>query len=197
MNLSHNITLLKQIDTNLNLIQTSTTTSDSALTEINPNNRIIFNAKLSDPSSNLYLDRIDYASSPIIFAWQNPYSVPVYIYKYSFTYTESTEPTSSQLYHGTTFTTKIGAVDSAGTDFEPPYMSYSNNRDHYKTGNSNETKRQWTSDVGWCFEYDFSEAPIEIGVSRKFGHYVAGDFSTSLYDSNPIGNIEGYYYNSS
>lgn len=193
---------LTSILTNVGAINLQTGVNGVALsnieTDVNTlaNKKIIFNGKLSDVASNLYLARNDYTSSPIIFSWTNPESVPVYIYKYSFSYTEGSEPTSSQLYHGTTYTTKIGLVNTAGTDFEAPYMSYSNNRDHYKSGNSNESKRQWTSDQGWSFEYDFSEAPIEIGVSGKFGHYIAGDFSTSSYDSDPVGNIEGYYYSS-
>ena len=178
MNSSQNINILKNIQNN------------------QKENRIIFYDKLSDTSSNRYLARIDYTSSPIIFNWENPYNVPVYIFKYTFAYTESSEPTSSQLYHGTTYTAKIGRVDSTNTDFEVPYISIDNNRDHYEQGNSNETKKQWTSDPGWCYEYNFKEAPIKILPGRRFGHYIAGDFSTTSYDSNPIGNIEGYYYNS-
>ena len=177
MNSSQTLSVLKNIETNQR------------------ENRFIFHDKLLDGSSNRYLDRLDYTSLPIIFYWENPYSGPVYIFKYTFAYTQSAEPTSSQLYHGTTYTTNIGTVDSTETAFEVPYISLDNNRDHYEQGNSNETKKQWTSDQGWCYEYDFTEAPIKILPGRRFGHYIAGDFSTGSYSSNPIGNIEGYYYN--
>lgn len=203
MNSSQTISLLKQVkDDTSNILTTnsSLSTANTALTsikndssEINKQNRIAFNAKLTDNTNN-YLDRLDYSSSPIIFNWQNDKGVPVFINKYRFTYTESNEPTPSQLYHSTAWDSKIGALNSSGTDFEAPYVTVHDNSSYYSLKNSNAPKQQWVSSSAWLFENDFSDAPIEIGVSRKFGHYIAADLTTTSYDSDPIGRIEGYYY---
>ena len=156
--------------------------------------KIVFNAKLTDGTNN-YLDRIDYTSAPINFSWQNDKGSKVYIYKYSFAYTEPAEPTSGQLYHSDAWETKIGALNTAETDYEAPYITKSNNRDYYQDHNPNHAKMSWTSDTGFVFVNDFTNAPIEIGVSRKFGHYIAGDFSsTEIYDTNPVGTVTGFYF---
>ena len=165
---------------------------DISLSDANKT-KIYFNATLTDGNQQA-LDRIDYTSSPIIFEWQNDKGVPVYINHYLFSYEDNnnTEPTSTETYHSTAFTTKVGAVNSAGTDFEEPYATMENNMWYSYTTSP---KRSFFSDVNWAWRYDFNIAPIEIGVSRKFGHYIAGDFSIGDYDSNPIGIVEGYYYN--
>ena len=121
--------------------------------------------------------------------------VKVYIHKYTFAYKETSEPTSQELYHSTAWDSKIGALDSAGTDFEAPYKIMKNNM-YYVDRYAQTPKRTWPSDIFWNFSIHFDEAPIEIGVSRKFGHYIAGDFSTADYESDPIGYIDGYYYSS-
>ena len=69
---------------------------------------------------------------------------------------------------------KKSAVNSAGTDFEAAYTSMENNL-HYIYFST--PKRSYTSDFSWAWWYEFLEAPIEIGVSRKFDHYIAGNFS--------------------
>ena len=184
MNYSRNTSLLKSIDLGI-------TANNTALTDLNKK-KIFFNAFLSDGTQDA-LDRIDYTSSPIVFSWQNDKGVPVYIHQYIFQYDDSNEPQTTDMYHSSAFTTKIGAVNSAGTDIEEPYLSMSSNR-HFP--NTTIPKRTWFGNVGWYWRYDFTDAPIEIGVSRKFGQYIAGDFSGAVYDNDPIGHIEGYYYDS-
>ena len=174
MNCPRTISLLKNIDSTLD------------------KKKVYFNAFLSDGTQNA-LSRLDYTSSPKIFSWQNDKDKPVYIHQYLFCYEDNnnTEPTVTETYHSTAFTSKIGAVNSAGTDFEDPYITMVNNLCYTSTNNS---KKTYFSDVGWYWRYEFDEAPVEIGISRKFGHYIAGDFTNGDYDSDPIGIIEGYYY---
>ena len=174
MNYSRNTSLLKDIDQDL----TKT--------------KIYFNATLTDGNQQA-LERIDYTSSPIIFSWQNDKNVPVYVTRYLFSYEDNnnTEPASTEMYHSTAFTTKIGAVNSTGTDFEDPYTTLENNMFYSPTVSP---KRSYFNDINWAWRQEFLEAPVEIGISRKFGHYIAGDFSIGDYDSDPVGIIEGYYY---
>ena len=184
---------LQTIDTSLNNIEADV---DELNQSLNLQKRICFNARLTD-GSNDYLDRINYTSSPIIFSWSNDLGSTAYITKYKFCYDEANEPSSSELYHSTAWDSKIGAVNSGGTDFEAPFITVKDNQDYYEFGNTNDTKKQWVSPAGWMFPSSFQHAPIEIGISRKFGHYIAGNFSTTDYDSNPVGIIEGFYYSSS
>lgn len=155
--------------------------------------KIIFTARLTD-GSNDYLLRADYSSSPINFYWQNDKNTPVYICEYRFIYPEGTEPTQNQLYHSTAWDCNIGAIASVGDSFEVPYITIHDNRDNLHDVNPNAPKQQWTSNITWVFDYHFTEAPIEIGISRKFGHYIAADINTGLYDDDPIGIVSGYYY---
>ena len=192
MNLSQNITLLKNIDnalsTNLSGIKTDVDTLAKQ--------KIIFNARLTD-GTNEYLARADYDTSPINFYWQNDKGTSVYITNYRFCYTESSEPTSQQLYHSTGWDSKIGALNSAETDYEAPYVTVKDNMNYVYQRNPNASKQQWVSNTTWVYQQDFDTAPIEIGVSRKFGHYIAANIDTSftsLYDTDPVGIIEGYYY---
>ena len=178
MNYSRNISLLKSMDI--------------GITELNKK-KIFFNARLTD-GTNEYLDRDDYSNSPIDFYWQNDKGVPVYVANYRFMYVEGSEPTAGELYHSTSFTSKIGAINSTGDDYEAPYITIKDNKDYYRTGQPNDAKQLWTSNAGMVFESDFSLAPIEIGVSRKFGHHIQANIDTSDYDSDPVGIIEGYYY---
>ena len=167
---------------------------DDIAEKIDAKTKIIFNAKLTDGSNN-YLDRIDYTSAPINFYWQNDKNAKVYIYRYSFAYTEPAEPQGTQLYHSDAWETKIGALNSDESDFEAPYITKSNNIEYANGVNANHAKMSWTSDPGWVFRHDFNEAPIEIGITRKFAHYIEGDFSSpEIYDTDPVGIIEGYYY---
>ena len=155
--------------------------------------KIIFKARLTD-GTNEYLEKANYSSSPIDFYWENDKGVPVYIIKYRFMYQETNEPTLTQLYHGTAFDSNIGAMNVAGDDYEEPYITVKDNLDYYDTIQPNFGKQTWTSNPGWCFEQDFSHAPIEIGVSRRFGHHIAGNINTTDYDTDPIGIVDGYYY---
>lgn len=176
MNYSKNISLLKSIDNDLN------------------RKKIIFNARLTD-GTNEYLPRADYFTSPIDFYWQNDKDVPVYIVKYRFIYVEASEPGPTEMYHTIgNYTSNIGAMNEAGDDYEAPYITIEDNRDYYNPVQPNYNKQSWTNSAGWCFEKDFSHAPIEIGVSRKFGHHIPIDIDTGDYDTDPIGIIDGYYY---
>ena len=174
MNYSKNISLLKSIDNDLN------------------RNKIIFKGRLTD-GTNEYLAKANYSSSPIDFYWQNDKDVPVYVVKYKFMYQETNEPTLTQLYHSTAFDSNIGAMNIVGDDYEAPYITIKDNLDQYDPIQPNFGKQTWTSNPGWCFECDFSVAPIEIGVSRKFGHHIAGNINTTDYDTDPVGIIEGFY----
>ena len=156
--------------------------------------KIIFSAKLTD-GTNEYLPRADYYTTPIDFYWQNDKDVPVYIIKYRFIYVEASEPGPTELYHTNgNYTSNIGAMNEAGDDYEAPYITINDNRDYYDGTQPNVHKQSWTTNAGWSFEKDFSHAPIEIGVSRKFGHHIPIDINTGDYDSDPLGIIEGYYY---
>ena len=57
-------------------------------------------------------------------------------------------------------------------------------------------KNSWVSNTTFIFQKDFTEAPIEIGISRKFAHYINANINTGFYDEPPVGIIEGYYYSS-
>ena len=159
--------------------------------------KIIFNALLTDGSNN-HLTRSDYSSSPIHFSWQNDKGTPVYIYKYRFTYPPvgGTEPGPGQLYHNTSWTCNIGAMNSAGDDYEAPYIQVTNNKFYFHNTDQNHIKQNWVTNPHFNYQHDFSEAPIEIGISRKFGHYINADINTSTYDAPPLGIIDGYYYSS-
>ena len=191
MNYSTHVSLLKNIDSGIQNNKSLLTNIDTELSK----KKIIFNARLTD-GTNEYLAKADYSSSPIDFYWQNDKDVPVYIIKYRFAYTEGTEPSAQELYHSTAFTSNIGAMNSDGDDYESPYITIKDNIDHFTNFQPNANKQQWTTNVGMCYEYDFSYAPIEIGVSRKFGHHIAANINTTDYDTDPIGIIDGYYYES-
>ena len=159
-------------------------------------NKIYFTAKLKN-GVNEYLPKGDYSTSPpTAISWQNDKNVPVYITKYKFIYPHSTEPHYSQMYHSTAFTTKIGIIqDLLFYTFEEPYIEMTSNLDYLTNdGNPNEPKKSWATDQCWCFSNDFTEAPIKLESEQRFGHYIAGDFSSENIGANPIGIIEGYYY---
>ena len=177
MNLSKNTSLLKDIQTEL----TKT--------------KIYFYDRLTD-GTNEYLERANYSSSPIDFYWENDKNVAVYVVKYRFVYTQSSEPTQLQLYHSNAFDSNIGAMNSAGDDYEAPYITVKSNFDYYDAIQPNFSKQQWTSNAGWCFERDFSTAPIKIEANRKFGHRIQANLTTTDYITDPVGIVEGYYYES-
>ena len=225
MNLSQNLTLLKNIDntlttsslgTNLSAINLQTGVNGTRLSTINTSldnietdvsaiktdvdtlakTKVIFNARLTDGSNN-YLARSDYSGGNAIdFTWQNDKNTPVYIYKYCFTYPEGStgEPTEDELYHSTAWDSKIGALNSGETDYEAPYITVSDNKDYFQNKSSGGVKQSWATNTTYIFQKDLNEAPIEIGISRKFGHYINGNIDTTNYGGNPVGIIEGYYY---
>ena len=175
MNCSRNNSLLKKIDATLD------------------KKKIIFNARLTD-GTNEYLAKADYSSSPIDFYWENDKGVPVYVMKYKFIYNDTTEPTAQELYHSTAFDSHIGAMNSAGDDYEAPYITVKDNRDYFSEYQPNNGKCLWVSPQGLLYTSSFDYAPIEIGVSRKFGHHIEANINTGEYDTDPVGIIEGYYY---
>ena len=176
MNIRQNTSLLRSINNNVS------------------QNKVFFTAKLTNGTYE-YLPQLDYSSTPIVFYWDNNKDNPVYITKYRFMYQHDSEPTYTEMYHGTAFTTKIGLIENTlNNTFEAPYIELSSNlefttRDH----NSNEPKKSWLTDTCWCFTYDFKDAPMKIDNDRRFGHYIANDFTGESYGSNPIGIVEGYY----
>ena len=182
MNLRQHTSLLRNIHNNVNDIT---------------KNKKIFNARLNDGTGGTdSLTRSDYSSSPINFTWQNDKGKPVYIYKYNFNYIRDTDtPQRHHLYHSNpAWETKIGALNSDETDYEKGYFTKNDNMDYFDSSGANSAKQNWLNVQGWVFSHDFTEAPIEIGVSRKFGHYIAGNIANGGYDVEPVGIIEGYYY---
>ena len=185
MNSCNNTRWLKTIDTSLNNIETDI--------DLLAKTKVMFNARLTD-GTNQYLDRLDYSGgSAIDFYWQNDKGTPAYITKYQFVYQENSSPTHDQLYHSTAWTSKIGAMNSGETDYEAPFVTVDDNKFYVNSKSSGGVKQNWFGDSCFCFEVDFDEAPIEIGISRKFGHYIQADLTTTSYDSDPVGMIQGFY----
>ena len=181
MNNSQTIAQLKDIKTEMNNLV---------------KNKIIFNARLTDGTNN-FLDKADYSGGNAIdFYWQNDKGTPAYITKYRFIYPEANEPTESQLYHSSSWSCNIGAMNSAEDGYEAPFVTINDNKDYICAGNPNASKIQWVSNISFVFENDFRHAPIEIGISRKFGHYINANINTTDYDADPIGIIDGFYYSS-
>ena len=225
MNLRQQNSLLRSIDSNSNTLTTNSNTNiltlgsiNSSVTDIDTtldtisNNisqiktdvdtlaktKVIFNARLTDGTNN-YLPRSNYSGGNAIdFYWRNDKNTPVYIYKYCFTYPEGSngEPTEDELYHSTAWDSKIGALNTDETDYEAPYITVSDNKDYFQNKSSGGVKQSWATNTTYIFQKDLNEAPIEIGISRKFGHYINGNIDTTNYGGNPVGLIEGYYYSS-
>ena len=191
MNYSTHVSLLKNINSGIQNNKSLLTDIDTELSK----KKIIFRARLTD-GTNEYLAKADYSSSPIDFYWQNDKGVPVYIVNYKFIYNDSSEPTAQELYHSTAFDSHIGAMNSDGDDYEAPYITVKSNCDYFSEQQPNNGKCLWVSPQGLLYTSNFDYAPIEIGVSRKFGHHIAADINTTDYDTDPVGIIEGYYYES-
>ena len=223
MNLSKNISLLKDINTNttaltsinshnsdmsgnLSSISLNANQHTTQLTTISNNisliktdvdtlakTKIIFNARLTD-GTNDYLNIANYSGGNAInFYWSNNLGSTAYIYKYVFVYPETGEPTQSQLYHFTAWDSNIGALNQSETAYEAPYIVVSDNKDYMSNISAGAPKNTWATNNCFVFQKDFHECPIEIGISRKFGHYINANI-TSLSSDDPIGIIEGYYY---
>ena len=181
------------IDTSLNNIETDVSALKTDV-DLLAKTKIRFNARLTD-GTNQYLAKADYRDSgigAIDFYWQNDKGSNVYITKYRFIYPCSSEPTASQLYHSTAWSSKIGAMNSGETDYEAPFITIEDNKDYMRHRNTNAPKQQWTSNISYVFENDFKDTPIEIGISRKFGHYINENINTASYEENPVGIIDGY-----
>ena len=184
--------------TQLTSINSKLTPIDTINTNVNTlaKTKIIFNALLTD-GSNDHLTRTDYSGENAIdFYWQNDKGTPVYIYKYRFAYPPvgGTEPGPGQLYHNTSWDCNIGAMNSAETGYEAPYIQVKTNKFYFHNTDQNHIKQNWVSTSHYNYQHDFSEAPIEIGISRKFAHHIDANISTSTYDAPPVGIIDGYYY---
>ena len=183
---------------NLALIDTELETINNKLVDIGitlskNDNKIIFNAYLTD-GSNDYFALGDYSSSEFDFSWTNTFDKPVHITRYDFLYNASNNPVSTELYHSPSFTSKIGAMNEAGDDYDSNYIIQKQNREF---PHINGLKRTHFSDTIWTWQYQFNrmDISIEIGVSRKFGHHIAGDFTNGEgYNSSMMGIIYGYYY---
>ena len=140
-------------------------------------------------NGNDYLHWTDYTSNPVLGYYRNELSKPIYITEFNFTYEEASEPdVSGDTYHSPAFDCKIGKVDNSDT-FVAPSITIRNNRDQ----TNNMIKYDSYNPIAYCWKYDFSDAPIELGVSGRFGHYIEGDFSSTYYDSFQYGKIKGYY----
>ena len=195
LNANQHTTQLTSINTNLDTINTNVSTIKTDVDTLSKT-KIIFNARLTDGTNN-YLAKADYSGgNGIDFYWSNNLGSTAYIYKYVFTYPEAQEPTETELYHSTAWESKIGALNSAETDYEAPYITVNDNKDYLANISAGAPKNSWVSNQCFVFQKDFNQAPIEIGVSRKFGHYINANINTADYDDNPVGIIEGFYYNS-
>ena len=195
LNANQHTTKLTSIDTSLDNIETDVSEIKTDVDTLSKT-KIMFNARLTDGSNN-YLAKADYSGgNGIDFYWSNNLGSTAYINKYVFTYPEAQEPTETELYHSTSWESKIGALNSGETDYEAPYITVNDNKDYFQNKSSGGVKQTWVSNQCFVFQKDFNEAPIEIGVSRKFGHYINANINTADYDDNPVGIIEGYYYDS-
>ena len=188
--------LVKQdtIHTKLDTINTELDTIHDKLIEIGVTlsrdaNKIFFQDRLTY-DGNDYLGYVDYSSSPILGAYRNTLNKPIYVTEFNFAYEEASEPDiSGDTYHSPRFTTYIGKVDN-NDNFQAPYLTIQDNRDQP----NNMTKYDSYNPISFCWTYDFTSNPIELGVSGRFGHYIEGDMTSTYYDSWCVGNIKGYYY---
>ena len=213
MNVSKTNEILKDIKSSNNDIyigvtecSTTLSTNNDTLTNIYDNlvdigvtlrkeeNKKIFSAYLMD-GSNAYLTRDDYTGgNEEFFAWTNNLGKTAYITRYDFVYIASPNPAPTDLYHSSSFTTRIGLLNESGDEFDENYIQYKQNVEYPQ---SNGLKRTLFSPTAWTWHYRFNEisTPIPIEASRQFGHHINGDFQSSEgYDSDPIGIIYGYYY---
>ena len=192
------ISQLSSMNSHLNDIEDYIADIGVSISRIHTRDKIYISGKLTD-GTNDYLDKIDYTSSPIYFNWTNPYTYPVYITEYTFRYHHNTndEPNWNELYHcATPWTTKIGKMNNTGDDMDSISYYEINNNLEMMWDYVSQPKRSFISDDNmWIWAHSFRDAPIKIEPNQKFGHYIGGDFSSSsIYNSNPIGNIQGYMY---
>ena len=194
--LINNGTRLYNIEEDLTTINNTLVDIGVSLNNTAPENRVFISGRLTD-GTNEYLDTIDYTSSPINFSWTNTFDKPVYIdhYRVSYKNSDQTEPQHAQLYHSTAWDMKIGKMNDTGDDYlTHSHLLQKNNLDYVRGYFNNPKQTIYQDNHTYNWEYDFSKAPIEIGVSKKFGQYIAGDFSDAdIYTTAPVGLIRGYY----
>ena len=179
---------LNNIYAELQTIDTSLDNIESDMTGTNKQGRIFFHSLLEYDGNN-YLNKADYTSSPITGFYHNTSANTQYITQFHFSYEHSSnEPTGAEMYHSTAFATKIGKANPSNV-FEAPFMTLNNN---YEQADENQKNSQYNPQV-YDWNYNFEENPIELGVTSKFAHYIAGDFSGADYGSNPVGYVRGYY----
>ena len=190
MNLSKNQYLLQKIDTNIELIK-----EDIVNIGITLNRDPIYFQETLDYGGNKYLNRQDYTSTPIVGTWENNFDNKAYITEFTFTYPSdpSNEPASTEMYHSTSFITKIGRYDGTGVSgFSSPYFEMSSNAEQLSFANSRNNN---FSDSPIYYRHSYVEAPIVVDIGVSFGHLIQGDFSNTLhYLGNPVGTIKGYTY---
>ena len=186
----NNGTTLTDIETEINTLNDKMVDIGVTLDSTSKDNRIWFHNRL-DYNGNNTLTFGDYSSSNVTAYYSNDSSKTQYITKFFFCYEESTAPDSgSDTYHSPSFTTYIGKMNSSNV-FEAPYMTIENNRDQI---DNVRYETFWSPDM-WVWEYDFSDAPIKLDASDRFGQLIAGNFESAHYDSWPVGYVRGYYYN--
>ena len=90
------------------------------------------------------------------------------------------------MYHSSNFITKFGRYDN---NFIQQYRQIDTNTEQAKEN----IRRTYFDTTIYDWGFTLSQNPIEIPVGITFGHLINGDFSSG-YSTNPIGYIEGYYY---
>ena len=187
--ISTSLTKLTDINTELDNIQSELVDIGITLTELNKSNKMWFKQRL-DYDGTDYIGYTDYSSSAITGYYENSSNQKQYITEFNFAYEENSDPdVSGDTYHSPKFTTKIGKMNNSNV-FETPYMTIQDNRDQ----GINMTKMSGFNPNAFNWKHDFSEAPIELGVTERFGHYINGNFTNTYYDSWCVGNVIGYYY---
>ena len=209
MNLSQEISLLKQINTSVNTMESYTSVNNAYLKgmvadvldikldvdNINDNlvdigitlgktKKYFFSNLTYD--GNITLSQNDYTSSPIVGGYYNDTNNPIYINQFRFVYPSTGTPTTAGMYHSTNFTTKFGRYD---TDFIEQYRTHTSNINQAKEC----IRRTYFDTSIFDWTYSWSHNPIQIPIGVTFGHLIAGDFSSG-YSSNPMSFIEGYYF---
>ena len=204
MNLSQDTSLLKQINETLtsqeidiDIIKLDIDNLNSIVTDIGVSmatEKFYFQRTL-DYAGNNSLARLDYTSSPIVGTVVNDTDNKMYITEFTFTYPSdpANEPTSTQLYHSTSFTTKIGRYVGGGVSgFRNPYFEMTSNAEQLGFANARNNN---FSDSPIYYRHAYTNAPILIPIGVSFGHLIQGDFSdTTKYLGDATATVKGYYY---
>ena len=218
MNLSKNISLLQNIDTKLDGVEsdiqdiknyddnisglTTIMQSDIALLKnevvdlgitlstFNERNKTFVNEPIRWPPNNFtFLNAGNYVGNEQIGKYQNTEDTNLYVTNYTFGYLyPNTSMNPAQMYHCNSFTTNIGHYD--GSSFEDVNISFNANRLQYDN-----YVQLGVTNVNdnrlHIWRYDFSDAPICIPPQNYFAQSISGDFSS--YGSwSTSGVIQGY-----